>query len=225
MTFEELRCLKEDGPVNVFMLDHDPESAAKAHVDRHVIKMIVESAQLLSSAWHCLSNDYWDPLPDDEADDPPETITPWVRQVVYAPGRPQPRLKSASGEVFFAHWELFGQRIYTKTHADHPAATWVRSLGGNYRWLWRLAVALCDEYKYRYGRAHATLPVLWTLEAPPPPLVESLESWTEVPPVVPEECRVEQGGYYDTVASYRMYYADKKRDLHAWTKRGPPIWL
>lgn len=38
--------------MNVFYLDQDPKLAAKWHCDKHVSKMIVESAQLLSTAIH-----------------------------------------------------------------------------------------------------------------------------------------------------------------------------
>jgi hypothetical protein len=36
--------------MNIFVLDLNPELAAKYHCDRHVIKMILETAQLLSTA-------------------------------------------------------------------------------------------------------------------------------------------------------------------------------
>ena len=36
--------------MNIFFLHRDPEQAAKEHVDKHVVKMIVEYAQLLSTA-------------------------------------------------------------------------------------------------------------------------------------------------------------------------------
>lgn len=36
--------------MNVFVLDKNPELAAQYHINRHVVKMIVESAQVLSTA-------------------------------------------------------------------------------------------------------------------------------------------------------------------------------
>jgi len=36
--------------MNIFMLDQDPATAARYHCDKHVVKMILESAQLLSTA-------------------------------------------------------------------------------------------------------------------------------------------------------------------------------
>ena len=40
--------------MNIFYLDRNPMLAARYHCDKHVLKMIVETAQLLSTAWHCL---------------------------------------------------------------------------------------------------------------------------------------------------------------------------
>jgi hypothetical protein len=38
--------------MNIFVLDENPEVAAVYHGDKHVVKMIVETAQLLSTAHH-----------------------------------------------------------------------------------------------------------------------------------------------------------------------------
>jgi len=38
--------------VNIFVLDANPVEAAKAHCNKHVVKMVLESAQLLSTAHH-----------------------------------------------------------------------------------------------------------------------------------------------------------------------------
>jgi hypothetical protein len=44
--------------MNIFWLDNDLEKAAIAHCDKHVVKMILESAQLLSGVIHSINNDY-----------------------------------------------------------------------------------------------------------------------------------------------------------------------
>lgn len=36
--------------MNIFILDKDPVAAAKMHCDKHVVKMILETAQMLSTA-------------------------------------------------------------------------------------------------------------------------------------------------------------------------------
>ena len=38
--------------MNIFYLANDPAAAARYHCDKHVVKMILESAQLLSTAHH-----------------------------------------------------------------------------------------------------------------------------------------------------------------------------
>jgi hypothetical protein len=43
--------------MNIFYLDKDPEIAAQYHCDKHCVKMILESAQLLSTAHRVLDGD------------------------------------------------------------------------------------------------------------------------------------------------------------------------
>lgn len=43
--------------MNIFALDELPTAAARYHCDRHVVKMILESAQLLSTAHHLAGDD------------------------------------------------------------------------------------------------------------------------------------------------------------------------
>lgn len=38
--------------MNIFYLDQDPSTAAKYHCDKHCVKMILETAQMLSTAHH-----------------------------------------------------------------------------------------------------------------------------------------------------------------------------
>lgn len=44
--------------MNIFVLDRDPVICAEYHVDRHVVKMILESAQMLSTTHHHFNSDY-----------------------------------------------------------------------------------------------------------------------------------------------------------------------
>lgn len=50
--------------MNIFVLDKDPVLAAQYQCDKHVVKMILESAQLLCTSHHVLPNKYNNPLPD-----------------------------------------------------------------------------------------------------------------------------------------------------------------
>jgi len=42
--------------MNIFYLSHDPDKAARAQYNKHVVKMILESAQLLCTAHHEYGN-------------------------------------------------------------------------------------------------------------------------------------------------------------------------
>jgi len=44
--------------MNIFVLDKDPEIAAQMHCDKHVVKMILETAQLLSTAVRLTGGSY-----------------------------------------------------------------------------------------------------------------------------------------------------------------------
>lgn len=43
--------------MNIFFLDHNPKICATYHTDKHVVKMILETAQLLSTAHRVLDGD------------------------------------------------------------------------------------------------------------------------------------------------------------------------
>ena len=43
--------------MNIFYLHDDPEVCAKSHCDKHVVKMILEYSQLLSTAHHELDGE------------------------------------------------------------------------------------------------------------------------------------------------------------------------
>ena len=40
--------------MNIFYLHQDPHEAAKVQYNKHVVKMILESAQMLCTAHHCV---------------------------------------------------------------------------------------------------------------------------------------------------------------------------
>lgn len=114
--------------MNIFVLSNDPVEAAQMQCNAHVVKMIVESAQMLSTAHRVLDgvigkapsksgktmSKHWT-LPDD-------------REAV----------------------------LYKAVHVGHPCTVWTMKSNNNYTWHWIHFAALCDEYTHRYGKVHAT---------------------------------------------------------------------
>jgi len=95
------------------------------HNDKHVVKMILEYAQLLSTAHRVLDGVELSGLS--------------------ASGRKK---------KFWTLADSRDYTLYKATHIHHPSAVWVRQSAENYLWLANMLVALCEEYTYRYGKTH-----------------------------------------------------------------------
>jgi hypothetical protein len=185
--------------VNIFILSEDVSECAKFHCDKHVVKMIVELAQLLSTAHRIL--------------DGTETIvtrttkTGKVRQ---------------HKEYIVSNYR--NGLLYSATHANHPCGSWVRESSENYYWTHRLLEALCDEYYHRYGQAkdkHHKVEasgLLAMLSARPSNI--AIGPMTPFALAMPDEYR-----QFDAVAAYRDYYRLGKTKLLKYTNRPRPAWL
>ena len=112
--------------MNIFYLDHDVVKCAEMHNDKHCVKMILEYAQLLSTAHRILDG----------------TISTGLT-------------KTGRKKTVYALADQRDSILYSATHINHPSATWVRQSDKNYDWLFALFQALMDEYTYRYGKVHA----------------------------------------------------------------------
>jgi hypothetical protein len=126
--------------MNIFVLDENPEAAAEYQCDSHVVKMIVESAQILSTAHRVLDG----------------TETRWQNPY----GRTIKRWILAD--------QIVNDILYKATHVSHPSCIWARETDSNYRWLYDHFLALCKEYTARYGRLHATEALLKDILKSPP---------------------------------------------------------
>jgi len=124
--------------MNIFYLDHNPKVAAQAMTDKHVVKMILESAQLLSTAHRVLDG---------------EAVIELSKN-----GRRLTR---------YSHTTL-DDVLYKSTHINHPSGVWVRESQTNYMWLYEHFIALCNEYTARYNKVHASYTKLAHVLSVPP---------------------------------------------------------
>jgi hypothetical protein len=111
--------------LNIFYLHNDPVVCAEMHNDKHCIKMILESCQLLSTAHRIL--------------DGTETLS---------------KSKTGRNVKRWTLNDWRETSLYSATHIQHPSAVWCRKNNANYLWLADLTMALCKEYTYRYGKVH-----------------------------------------------------------------------
>ena len=65
--------------MNIFVLDENPQVAAQMHNDKHVVKMILETAQLLCGVHHMVGGDYDIPYKLSHKNHP---CAIWVRQCI-----------------------------------------------------------------------------------------------------------------------------------------------
>lgn len=124
--------------MNIFYLHPDPKICAEMHVDKHVVKMIIEYAQLLSTAHRILDGEEYIDASSGRR------IKRW-------------RLEDTNMESV----------LYKASHINHPSAIWTRQSRENYDWLFCLFKELLQEYTYRYGRHHATERLVYFLRIPP----------------------------------------------------------
>lgn len=125
--------------MNIFYLSEDPRECAEMMVDRHVVKMILESSQLLSTAHRLLDG------------------TEYVGKT--KTGRNVKRWKFPDNRE---------NVIYQATHINHPSAIWTRTSVENYNWLYEHFFSLLMEYAYRYGKKHKCAGELSYMLASPP---------------------------------------------------------
>ncbi len=152
--------------MNIFILDKNIKKCAAYHCDQHVVKMILESVQMLCTALNKKG-----------------FTTP-----------------------------------YKSTHVKHPCVLWVEESYDNFTWLQNLAIALNDEYAYRYNKKtdHKSMSVLPQIKQ------HRFESngLTEFAQAMPDEYKVPG----DAVRAYRQFYLGEKMGFATWTRRRKPAW-
>lgn len=185
--------------MNIFVLSLDPEEAAQEHCDKHVVKMILETTQLLYMCWNYFDEENWRPMLEQQLEKN-ETIMSMVEN---------------------------GQKVNLKTykcgkgHMNHPCSKWLRESSANYIWLCKLGLSLCEEKMFRWpnNKQHSCLGHLEVLSSNIPvglPNIEMTPFALAMPDENKNDCPVE---------SYHNYYNNNKQNLLKWTNRNIPDWV
>lgn len=112
-------------------------------------------------------------------------------------------------------------RMYRPTHLHHPLIVWADKNGPRIAAVLQYGIAVAKEYTVRYGREHATRPLMETLLEKLAVFTDTKPSYEDMPLCMPDEFTVGT----DRVLSYRNYYNLGKIHLHKWTKRDKPHWI
>lgn len=184
--------------MNIFYLSHNVKMAAEWHTDKHLVKMITEHNQMLSTAHRILDG----------------------KQVMS-------KSKSGRNAKRWQLDDSRDSILYSVTHMNHPSAVWCRGSSSNYQWLYEMTLALCKEYTHRYGKVHKAehsglMDVLSVL-----PTSIARGEFTQPPQAMPDEFKVEGNSvlayqnYYNGPKS-RMFWT---KSGPAWKNRPVPAWV
>jgi hypothetical protein len=197
--------------INIFVLDTDPKTAAQAHCNSHVLKMILEYGQLLSSAHRVL---------DGTVQEFQYAVNDKVKtkKFIVLDGETAALvLETIDGKEKYKI-AVQNKLCYSSTHANHPCAVWTRVSNKNYLWLFELFKSCLTEYTIRYGRIHAAAAMVPFLSKVPKNI--TVGEQTPFAVAMPEQYRVN-----DAVLSYQNYYVHDKIRFAKWTNRAAPEWF
>lgn len=147
--------------MNIFYISDCPIQAAKWMVDKHCVKMILESAQLLSTAHRLLDG-----------------------RMVYG------KSKTGRNVKRYILDDAREPVIYAATHINHPSAVWTRTAIENYNWLYEHFFALGQEYTHRYGKIHKCFTGELSLMLASPPYNLNDYEWTKIPSAMADEYKI-----------------------------------
>jgi len=181
--------------MNIFILDEDPKKAAEYHCDKHVVKMILESAQMISSAhWLHLLSANGKSLKDFR------------------------RVRDAK-QWLLTNTDKSLHPPYSLTHVHHPCTIWVSSTKENYDWHYQLLFYLCEEYTRRYKKIHKTAYHLkWFKKNYP--LGMTSDKLEDFAICMDDNYKINN----DPVRSYRQYYIKDKSRFAKWKYTVEPSW-
>ena len=117
--------------MNIFAVQSNPNIAAIELCDQHIVKMPIESAQMLSTAHRCLDGDRFEDRTKNG-----RRYTRWI-------------LSDERESV-----------LYKSTMRGHPCTQWTMESLQNYLWLSIHALEMCEEYTRRYDKRHGSQDVI-----------------------------------------------------------------
>ena len=124
--------------MNIFYLHENPIQNAKWHIDKHIVKMPIEYAQLLSTAHRLLDGEMY------------------LGKTANGRNIKRWRLDDEREDI-----------LYKASHINHPSALWVRESIENYYQMFKLYMATLAEFTNRYCKIHgASKPSVFLMRPP-----------------------------------------------------------
>ena len=171
--------------MNMFVTDINHCMNLKNYCDVHVNKMIVEQAQMLSTAHRVLDG---------------------VRGTIIVYSKKDKKFISKQYGSVLRHLGEDGSIpvLYLKTHDNHPNNLWIRESIMNYRYAYHLFTTMFDEYEYRFGKKHKSSKLRHDLKQVP----RNLKNIKMTPFVWDKDYHY----ISDVTEAYRKIFIDKFRE-------------
>jgi hypothetical protein len=176
--------------MNIFYLHKDPDICATYHCDKHVLKMIIEYAQLLSTAHRLLDG---------------------------VEGRGSSKSGKTQVRVWTLDHKR-DNLIYKASHVNHPSNIWVRSSSEHYIYTMELWNYLCKEYTNRYGKVHMTFKKLCQYINQLPKNIDYNVGFLELPQCMPDDCKRDDAitAYRGFYRAHKREFATWKNQTPHW---------
>ena len=177
--------------MNIFVLDENPQTAAQMMCDKHVVKMIVESGQMLSTVWRVLDGEQYTELSANN-----RNIKRWKLP-----------------------YELLERILYKASFVGHPCTQWAMENNKNYYWLVEHAEELCREYTRRYKKTHKTEDMISYMRYRKPANIKVSNSMTPFAQAMPDQYKQENAveAYRSYYLGEKTYFAEwKNTDTPSW---------
>jgi hypothetical protein len=175
--------------MNIFVVDEHPVRAARQMVDKHVVKMILEAGQMLSTSHRVLDGDeYYDRTKNNRR------IKRW-------------RLNDERES-----------KLWKASFVGHPCTQWTMESRMNYRWHATHALALCREYTHRYEKTHKSQSLIEYLFNREPLNIKE-GGLTKFAIAMPDQYKVECSveSYRNYYRGEKAYFAKwKNRETPSW---------
>jgi hypothetical protein len=110
-------------------------------------------------------------------------------------------------------------KLYRKTHVNHPCAVWTRAAEANIWWLAQLLWELGAEHERRYGTTHKSVDVGVTATANLLRVKYHDRNQTPFALAMPDQYKNK-----NVVKAYRAYYLGEKQAIARWAHGATPRW-
>lgn len=187
--------------MNIFILDENLNKSIEYHVDKHIVKMPLEAAQMMSTA-------LW---VDDLLGYIPRALTKEEQAI----------LNKRKKEIASLPQDQRPLSPYLPTMYNHPCTIWVRTSYENYAYTFNYAAELCDEYTYRYGKIRELEGIVKNFKIP-----KNLPNLglTQFALALSDKFPPELRNPNDPVQTYRYFYMLDKATFAKWKFRDKPYW-